>query len=66
MNAMQNKYLNRIRNNDKQDYALDYLAWVLQPVGEPPDRLNYGALSFSAAQAIRMEVRELTAKDVRS
>jgi hypothetical protein len=50
------KYVGRIRNPKKRAYALSYLRF-LNGLGPEPDR---GQLSYMAAQAVRIELAQLT------
>jgi len=48
------RYLNLIRNAAKRRYGFAYLAWLNGgAVGDEPER---GALSYMAAQAVRIEL----------
>jgi len=52
-------YLSAIRNDRKRVYGFAYLAWMRNPIGDPPRPLMVGTM---AAQAVRMRLEELEAK----
>jgi hypothetical protein len=51
-----NDYVKRIRNPYKKDYASEYAHFAITGGAEPPDR---GPLSYMAAQAVRMNIKEI-------
>ena len=57
------KYVRCIRNQEKQQYAYQFLYWLRHgEQGEEPDERSV-ACSVIAAQAVRMNLRELIYKD---
>jgi hypothetical protein len=61
MNAQAARYINRIKNPHKRDYALAYYEWMRQgETGPEPPRGNLGALAAQDAkmslQIIKVEV----------
>lgn len=50
------KYVNRIRNKKKKDYAEKYLCWKTEMRKEEPE---VNVLSYIAAQAVRMTLNEI-------
>ncbi|KKM82208.1 hypothetical protein LCGC14_1321930 [marine sediment metagenome] len=56
------RYVNRLRNNNKREYAALYLFWlVFNPADDPP-HIPHG-LSYMAAQAVRMKLTDFKAKE---
>ncbi len=55
------KYLRTLRSADKRAYAAAYVAWLKNPnASDPPGR---GALSYMAAQAVRMRLDSARTSD---
>ena len=51
------RYIRSLRNADKKQYAIEYAQWLERGAqGQEPDR---GRLSVMAAQAVRMNIREI-------
>ena len=56
------KYVGRIKNQAKADYALDYLDYW-QNGGRLPEHADYG-ISAMAAQAVRIRIQRYVTNDL--
>jgi len=56
------KYIKRIKNKKKKDYAKKYYAWIKNnKKGKEPD---VGGLGHMGAQAVRMNIMDMTNEDI--
>ncbi len=53
------KYIRRIRNGHKREYAKTYLAWIESNFADPVPELPLTYLSLLAQQAVRMQLTDL-------